>query len=390
LHWKRKEESILPDRQQTSLKFPLEEIVWFQKGQEVDELISISLDPNISIIDEDDYVVLKGTLQLTGEFNHSFESGVEDHFPKTGMTFIQAVDIRNDEASNFSHQFPVDITIPKRRIVNMDEMEVEIQTFDYDLEDSCKLKLYADIYVHGIYQEKTELFESIEEDVKEVPIRENTEFEEASELFQEVEEDDLVEVELLARSSKENEEQEYKDDDEEDEELFEPFSVESRVLPQEAFESGEKVHFHPSIPKIPELSLETMAQRTLDSFQYDNKQESTEQYHEESPAEYYESSLESSSSMESSPEEEKTVVKKKKDKYKSMSFADFFARKEDVSHTKMRVRLVQQGDSIQQLADKYDVSVQQILRANKLEASHEVYEGQVLYIPAKSHSYFKK
>jgi len=85
----------------------------------------------------------------------------------------------------------------------------------------------------------------------------------------------------------------------------------------------------------------------------------------------------------------KTIVKKKKDKYKSMSFADFFARKEDESHTKMRVRLVQQGDSIQQLADKYDVSVQQILRANRLEASHEVYEGQVLYIPAKSNSSLK-
>ncbi|MBW8350220.1 stage VI sporulation protein D [Bacillus sp. IITD106] len=372
----------MPDRQQTSLKFPLEETVWFQKGQEVDELISISLDPNISIIDEDDYVVLKGTLQLTGEFNHSFESSVFEDKPVSGRTYIQAVDIRNEEESSFSHQFPVDITIPKRRVVNVDEIEVEIDTFDYELEESCRLKLFADIYVHGIYEEEMEMNDSFREDTEEIPINETVlENEEQMEL-QDAQDESPVEVELLARSSKEDEEQE----DEEDE-LFKPFTVEARILPQEGFESGEKVHFQPTIPKMPELSLETLAQRTLDFFPIEHKEESTQQYYEESPTEYYESSYESSSVESSS--KEKTVVKKKKDKYKSMSFADFFARKEEESHTKMRVRLVQQGDSIQQLADKYDVSVQQILRANKLEASHEVYEGQVLYIPTKSHPSFK-
>ncbi|MBS4199830.1 stage VI sporulation protein D [Bacillus sp. FJAT-49732] len=381
----------MPERQQTSLKFPLEETVWFQKGQEVDELISISLDPNISIFNEDDYVVLKGTLQLTGEFNHSIESDVVEDIPITGRTYIQAVDTRNEDESIFSHQFPVDITIPKRRIINVDEMEVEIHSFDYELEDSCRLKLFADIYVHGIYEDSLENHDSLQEDVEKEPIYESIELEEEIDEFPVVEEDGPVEIELLARSSKDEENQDENDqnDDDDYEELFEPFTVEARILPQEGEESGEKVHFQPSIPKIPELSLETLDERTLDFFPFKKKKvEPTEHYNEESPTEYYESSYESSS-IESSPKkEEETVVKKKKDKYKSMSFADFFARKEEESHTKMRVRLVQHGDSIQQLAEKYDVSVQQILRANKLEASHEVYEGQVLYIPAKSHSSF--
>jgi len=371
----------LPDRQQTSLKFPLEETVWFQKGQEVDELISISLDPNISIIDEDDYVVLKGTLELNGEFNQGLGNKAIGDFPETGRTYIEAVNIRNEEESIFSHRFPVDITIPKRRIVNVDDMEIEIHTFDYELEDNCRLKLIADIYVHGIYEEGTEIRDSFEESLEDEE-QLNDVFEEDDEQEQ-VEEEELVEVELLARSSND-------DEDQEDEELFEPFSVEARVLPQEGFESNEKIHFNPSIPKIPELSFETLAQRTLDFFPFENRVESTQHDNVESPIEYYESSYESSSSIESSPEEEKTHVKKKKDKYKSMSFADFFARKEDESHTKMRVRLIQQGDSIQQLADKYEVTVQQILRANRLEASHEVYEGQVLYIPAKVNSPLKK
>ena len=86
---------------------------------------------------------------------------------------------------------------------------------------------------------------------------------------------------------------------------------------------------------------------------------------------------------ESVHEEPKQKAKKKKDKYKSMSFADFFARKEEDSSAKLRVCLVQQGDSLQRLADKYDISVQQILRANRMDASQDVYEGQAIYIPVK-------
>ena len=98
---------------------------------------------------------------------------------------------------------------------------------------------------------------------------------------------------------------------------------------------------------------------------------------------------------ESSPaiEQEKPKKKsKKKDKYETISFADFFTRKEDVEETKsrLRMRLVQSGDTLQSIADEYDVTVQQILRANQLDASFEVSEGQVLYIPTKTVPLVKK
>src|SRR5690606_13799210 len=82
--------------------------------------------------------------------------------------------------------------------------------------------------------------------------------------------------------------------------------------------------------------------------------------------------------------------KKKKDKYTSISYADFYALKEAEESARLRVSLVQHSDILEQIADKYDVSVQQILRENKLEANHEVYEGQVLYIPSKSVPILKK
>ena len=50
------------------LRFSLEESVWFQRGQEVSELYSISLEPNVSAHQVEQYIILKGTLDLMGEY----------------------------------------------------------------------------------------------------------------------------------------------------------------------------------------------------------------------------------------------------------------------------------------------------------------------------------
>ena len=87
---------------QSYLRFSLEESVWFQKGQEVDELISISLDPDITIQESDQYITIKGSLELTGEYNRepSFEIDDEednaDYF-QTNPRTIQSVEFRNEE-----------------------------------------------------------------------------------------------------------------------------------------------------------------------------------------------------------------------------------------------------------------------------------------------------
>ncbi|MEI5905660.1 LysM peptidoglycan-binding domain-containing protein [Bacillus spongiae] len=86
-------------------------------------------------------------------------------------------------------------------------------------------------------------------------------------------------------------------------------------------------------------------------------------------------------------EEESSVVeqvekkKKKKDGYESISLTDFFARKDEGPSAKLKVCIVQEGDTLDCLAEKYEISVQQLLRVNSLEITQDVYEGQVLYIP---------
>jgi len=74
--------------------------------------------------------------------------------------------------------------------------------------------------------------------------------------------------------------------------------------------------------------------------------------------------------------------KKKALKKKSMTLTEFFARKEEgADQAKLKVCIVQKGDTLDSLADRYDVTVQNLQRVNHLEINQDVYEGQVLYIP---------
>ncbi|MDQ0219390.1 stage VI sporulation protein D [Peribacillus cavernae] len=142
---------------QSYLRFSLEESIWFQKGQEVAELYSISLEPNVTIQENDQYVVIKGTLDLSGEYKEEERNGeseiknyIQNYHPKT----IQEVDRGEDGLNEFFHRFPVDITIPYNRINSLQDVDVEIQTFDYVLPEKNCLKLQADLLITGIYREK--------------------------------------------------------------------------------------------------------------------------------------------------------------------------------------------------------------------------------------------
>jgi stage VI sporulation protein D len=87
-------------------------------------------------------------------------------------------------------------------------------------------------------------------------------------------------------------------------------------------------------------------------------------------------------SSSSSSEEEPKAKGKKVNKKKGLSIAEFLARKEDVQVAKIRVCIVQQEDTLQRIAERYEVSVQQLLNLNHLGIDQEVSEGQVLYVPA--------
>jgi stage VI sporulation protein D len=338
---------------QSFLRFSLEESVWFQRGQEVEELVSISLDPNITIQETDQYVTIRGTLDLTGEYKCQGEVEAENSQEPSVQKWVHSVDEREEGLYEFSHHFPVDITIPTYRIRDLSEIDVIIETFDYLLPERSCLKLTADLNVTGLYEEQAEEVEE-EEDVFELSYRSQED----------------VEPSL---DTDEN-------DDDDDDKDYEPFEVEARK--EDTFFAeptlAESSSHQPSIPEI-SFSAYRSEQPAVQA------EESEETEEEVQPIAEDENLPVEDETPANSPKTMTSVVDYVKNKLtnkKSMSISEFLSRKEGEEHAKLKVCIVQNGESIGTLADRYDISVQQLLKVNHLEPNQDVYEGQVLYVPS--------
>jgi stage VI sporulation protein D len=56
-----------------------------------------------------------------------------------------------------------------------------------------------------------------------------------------------------------------------------------------------------------------------------------------------------------------------------MTLTEFFARKdENAEQARVKICIVQKGDTVSSVADRYDVSVQNLLRVNNLESNQDV------------------
>ncbi len=365
----------LSQENQSCLRFSLEESLWFRKGQEVEELISISLDPDITIQENDQYVTIRGSLQLSGEYKSYEASEVSEEDGVTSQKFVERVaELEEAGSCEFSHRFPVDITIPNNRIQSIYDIDVLVESFDYSIPERSCIKLSAELTISGLYGN-----EQVEQQQQE----EEKEFE----VLHRYEEEEVEVEQPAVHSSFENNflfEAEARKPQEEEEPVeilpnFPTFNYHPQVEEEEEEEETEEyspawnlqeARSEGSHPEAVETTAEVIVVK-----------DHAPQHHEEIIVAEVEVSEESSSSS-SSEVPPKAVKKKKTAKKKSMTLTEFFARKDErTGQTKLKVCIVQKGDTVASLADRYDVSVPNLLRVNNLDLNQDVSVGQVLYIP---------
>ncbi len=374
---------------ESCLRFSLEESVWFQKGQEVEELVSISLDPNITIHENEQYVTIQGALELTGEYQRYNDGSNEEEDLFTAPKFVHHVEEREEGLYEFSHRFPVDITIPNNRIQSIDDIHVEVESFDYLFQERSCMKLTADLTITGLYGDQQHKPAHEEAEVEEVQLE--VAYREAT--VDEIEE--IVEGSHELRTVEQEEptilEHEY-----------EPFAVEARKSADDTEEKVVSINKAVEIFEAPQLSVNEAKEPeiTFSAARSEGPQEVAEEVVEEAPEVELqpvpEAELQPQSVTELQPQPEtqpevevessssppQPKIKKKKSSKKGMSLTEFFARKEETEDlTKLRVAIVQSGETVEQLAARYEVPVQQLLKVNHLELNQDIYEGQVLYIP---------
>ncbi len=94
------------------LRFSIEEAIAFRREHHVDQLLSISLQPTITIEEQEDYVYIRGVLELSGEYAKREEDG-EDDLSVEAVRYVEHVRINDEQVGEFLHQFPIDVTVVK-------------------------------------------------------------------------------------------------------------------------------------------------------------------------------------------------------------------------------------------------------------------------------------
>ncbi|AXR19177.1 TPA: stage VI sporulation protein D [Bacillus cereus] len=311
-----------------SLRFSLKESVWFQKGQEVDELLSISLDPDVEIEELDHEVIVRGQLDLTGEYVARQDDSAYSLRELSPAKSIDYVETREDGVNELVHSFPLEISIPRNRVKVIEELYVSIEEFDYELKENGCLQLLADISITGLCDE--ERSEDEEETV-----------------YADLEEDSAQEDEN--RPAPHVEEPTYKESDEWEDYAFEPFQLEER---KEQELEEEKIEEHEFVER--EEEQETTPQFELFGRKDFKKEKAKKQ--EEQEEEY-------------SQRDENALYLTK-----------LFTKEPEEEFTKLRMYFVQEGDTIESIADRYETSVQNLYRVNQTEDIF-LNTGQIIYIP---------
>ncbi|MCC2327884.1 stage VI sporulation protein D [Bacillus wiedmannii] len=313
-----------------SLRFSLKESVWFQKGQEVEELLSISLDPDVEIEELDHEVIVRGQLDLTGEYVARQDDSAYSLRDLSPAKSIDYVETREDGVNELVHSFPLEISIPRNRVKVIEELYVSIEEFDYELKENGCLQLLADISITGLCDE-----ERIEDEEEEMA-------------YSELEDDSAQEYET--RPTPQVEEPAYKESDEWEDYAFEPFQLEERKEQEVEEEEIEEHEFGER-----EEEKETTPQFELFG-RKDFKKEKAKKQEEQ---------------------EEETYSQRDEN---ALYLTKLFTKEPEEEFTKLRMYFVQEGDTIESVADRYETSVQNLHRVNQTE---DIYltAGQIIYIP---------
>ncbi len=441
------EECNVTQEHPSKLSFSIEESVWLNKGQEVEEILGMSLEPEIVIEEKDHHVYIRGGLRLVGEYR---PTGTDEASSDNSQTLQQQVSFRSagdvtiasDGSGQIKHFFPIDVTIPLSRIQNLDDVYVEVDSFDYDLPERSCIQLTADISISGMTQHQETVESRVEKEIeKAAAAASQTQQTERVEEVDVVEEDTIVEEPTeqdvpstaFAFEAKKQPEPEVTSRYE---------KVETQPNPPSPFQSFYKQAEQPSLSKVTP-ALESIGHQeeeepTVTSYDSHKKLETEEtsdyEVEREQPeaitedertdvdstveeVEELEDSLETEEVVEAvrettpvqpetkinlapqkeivseptaaqnRPEEEASEdeATAKPPREENALYLTKMLSKGEERFSKWKMCIIQENESLDTIADRYEISTSQIVRMNRLQGE-QVEEGQILYIPVSVES----
>jgi FOG: LysM repeat len=132
------------------LQFSINESVWLKDDAPAEEILSMALEPDITVEENRNDVTIRGYLRLSGEYRPAAHSELSDQFQPAPFRRIDEIIETNEGTAVLEHHFPIDITIPRDRVPDLENLYVTIESFDYELAGQRHIQLQADIAITGL------------------------------------------------------------------------------------------------------------------------------------------------------------------------------------------------------------------------------------------------
>ncbi|KHF40963.1 stage VI sporulation protein D [Halalkalibacter okhensis] len=404
----------------SKLSFSIEESVWLNKGQEVEEILGMSLEPEIVIEEKDHHVYIRGGLRLVGEYR---PTGTDDSSSDNYQTLEQQVSFRSagdvtiaaDGSGQIKHFFPIDVTIPLSRIQNLDDVYVEVDSFDYDLPERSCIQLTADISISGMTQHQETVEKRVEKEIEkaaalqqsepeeeaiptafsfeakrrpepEVPVRNEPAEQLAvsppfnAEPFQHHEKPPTMAGAPTSRYEQPKEEEPTLTSNDSHKELYTEAAAEQAEREEEV-EADEIEATEPTLETAGEVEEIEEIVEVEEEREVPTQRETKINLN---PLK----ELAEESVLEDRPEEEESVEAQGKaptPREENALYLTKMLSKGEERFSKWRMCIIQENESLDTIADRYSISTSQIVRMNRLQGE-QVEEGQILYIPVSTES----
>lgn len=349
--------------------FELNESLYFEQGQEVAEIRGISLDPEISIQPFNDYISIRGVIELKGEYQRA-EAGekseeetidLDDYSTRRYVEQVLDAERGGATGATFSHRFPVEISVPTYRVNDLNDVTVSVDYFDYEIPDQNQIRLKSIIAIQGI------------NDVAEIPKEQEYDEVLGEEDVVSMEENDTFRFDIKKPEEDiTGKEQEIIDDNEHEEVVTEKLDLTPLTFDESSADTNAE-----QVEEKPSYSPSSFIKFTEDKESQQTQAREEKLIEEDVVEEVEELKSAPKSSVKSSVDKEAEQPSGEKIDYLSDMF-----RQDEERYSKMKVCIVQDTDTIDTISQKYRVNPLHISKQNHLE-DEEISEGQLLFIPDK-------
>jgi stage VI sporulation protein D len=351
------------------LRFDISEKVCLHPQQPgIDTLLEMDLYPDVEIKDEGQHLKIQGYLRLNGTYlaerqtsEDSEEGGVHTNFP-------------NDEVQRLelAYVIPVEITLPADRAEH-ERILAEVESFDYSLLSPFELQIEAVLVIDGLIPEKTEAEEFSE--AEEFP---------AAPVFS------GAPARPLSIRNDMEEERDEPDSHGEDGtgEFGHPPDFDGYLEKEHAGETALPEFLRKE--EWPDQAEQESSPSWLDReepndptrFQHPGEfwRERQDSKLEQRWEDRQEPVSEPAEGMESAQREEPGFTGNDKDRRQQAEWIHWLVGNKSERFTPIRMVIVQKDETIDQLANRYEVSANQLIRLNRLKTDR-LEEGQILHVP---------